>query len=58
MHAELAADGVYVGRKRVARLIRDAGVQGVTQAQQLVNDVLHAIGRSRSGYRWTDIDEW
>jgi len=30
-HAELAADGVHVGRKRVARLMRAAGVQGVSR---------------------------
>jgi putative transposase len=29
VHAELAAGGVHVGRKRVARLMRAAGVQGV-----------------------------
>ena len=31
VHAELAADGVHVGRKRVARLMRAAGVQGVSR---------------------------
>jgi putative transposase len=31
VHAELAADGVYVGRKRVARLMQAAGVQGVSR---------------------------
>src|SRR5690242_713175 len=31
MHAELAAAGVHVGRKRVARLMRAAGVQGVSR---------------------------
>src|SRR5712664_3897813 len=29
VHAELAADGVHIGRKRVARLMRAVGVQGV-----------------------------
>ena len=28
---ELAADGVHIGRKRVARLMRVAGVQGVSR---------------------------
>jgi putative transposase len=31
VHAELAAHGVHVGRKRVARLMRTAGVQGVSR---------------------------
>jgi putative transposase len=31
VHAELAADGVHVGRKRIARLMRAAGVQGVSR---------------------------
>ena len=31
VHAELAAEGVPVGRKRVARLMRAAGVQGVSR---------------------------
>jgi len=31
VHAELAADGVPIGRKRVARLMRAAGVQGVSR---------------------------
>ena len=31
MHAELADNGVHVGRERVARLIRAAGRQGVSR---------------------------
>jgi putative transposase len=31
MHAEFAARGTHVGRKRVARLMRRAGLQGVTR---------------------------
>jgi len=31
MHAELAAQGIHVGRKRVARLMRAANVQGVSR---------------------------
>ena len=30
VHAELAAQGIHVGRKRVARLMRTAGVRGVS----------------------------
>ena len=29
IHAELSADGISVGRKRVAGLMRQAGIQGV-----------------------------
>ena len=31
IHAELAADGVAVGRKRVSRLMRRAGIQGISR---------------------------
>ena len=31
IHAELAADGVRVGRKRVSRLMRRAGIEGVSR---------------------------
>ena len=31
IHAELAARGIHVGRKRVARLMRSAGLQGVSR---------------------------
>ena len=31
VHAELKAEGVYTGRKRVARLMRTAGVRGVSR---------------------------
>jgi putative transposase len=31
VHAELAAQGIHIGRKRVARLMRAAGVQGVSR---------------------------
>ena len=31
IHADLAADGIAVGRKRVARLMRNAGIQGITR---------------------------
>ena len=35
IHAELAADGGLVGRKRVARLMRQARIQGVHRADGL-----------------------
>ena len=31
IHAELRAEGTYVGRKRVARLMREAGLRGVSR---------------------------
>ncbi len=34
VHAELAARGIHVGRKRVARLMRRAGVHGVSRRRQ------------------------
>lgn len=34
IHAELAAQGLHVGRKRVARLMRRAGVYGVSRRRQ------------------------
>ena len=35
VHAELAAEGVAVGRKRVARLMRQAGIQGVHRRRKV-----------------------
>ena len=35
VHAELAAQGIHVGRKRVARLMRAAGVQGVSRRKSV-----------------------
>jgi putative transposase len=34
VHAELAANGIHIGRKRVARLMRAAGVQGVSRRKR------------------------
>jgi putative transposase len=43
VHAELVADGVQVGKNRVARLMHDAGVAGVSRrklrSQQYVMEV-------------------
>jgi putative transposase len=36
VHAELAAQGIRVGRKRVARLMRAAGLHGVSRRRQFV----------------------
>ena len=35
IHAELAAEGVAVGRKRVARLMRQARIQGVHRRRKI-----------------------
>jgi putative transposase len=34
IHAELAADGIFVGRKRIARLMRAAGIEGVSRRRK------------------------
>ena len=36
VHAELAAEGVSVGRKRVARLMRQARIEGVHRRRKVV----------------------
>ena len=36
VHAELAAEGVHVGKNRVARLMRDAGVVGISRRKFVV----------------------
>lgn len=36
IHAELRAQGIRVGRKRVARLMRDAGIRGVSRRRSIV----------------------
>jgi putative transposase len=39
LHAELAAQGVHVGRKRVARLMRHAGLAGVCRRKRVFTTV-------------------
>lgn len=39
IHAELAAQGVHVNRKRVARLMRNAGLKGITRRRFTVTTV-------------------
>ena len=38
VHAELAALGIPIGRKRVARLMRALGVQGVSRRREVSGD--------------------
>jgi putative transposase len=39
IHAELAADGIRVGRKRIARLMRQAGIAGVSRRRFITTTV-------------------
>jgi putative transposase len=39
VHAELAVEGIHVGRNRVARLMRDAGVVGISRRKFVVTTV-------------------
>ena len=45
IHAELAARGVHVGRQRVARLMRRAGVQGVSRRKPFSTTVRDETAR-------------
>jgi len=45
IHAELAAQGVHVGRKRVARLMREAGLHGVCRRRWITTTRRSARGR-------------
>ena len=45
IHADLAARGVQIGRKRVARLMRHAGVQGVSRRKRCPTTVRDATAR-------------
>jgi putative transposase len=45
IHADLRAEGTLVGRKRVARLMREAGLQGVTRRRRRCTTVRDLDGR-------------
>jgi len=45
IHAELQEQGVRVGRKRVARLMREAGLEGVSRRRKVVTTVRDRQGR-------------
>jgi transposase InsO family protein len=44
IHAELAAKGIHIGRKRIARLMRDAGLAGVSR-RKFVTTTVRGEGR-------------
>ena len=45
IHAELAARGIRVGRKRVARLMRARGIQGISRRKSVVTTQRSETGR-------------
>jgi putative transposase len=45
IHAELAAHGIRIGRKRVARLMRSAGLHGVSRRKQFRTTIRDATAR-------------
>lgn len=45
VHAELAAEGIHVGRKRVARLMRAAGLEGVSRRRSVHTTVRDGAAR-------------
>jgi putative transposase len=45
LHADLADEGVHVGRKRVARLMRSAGLRGVCRRKKVFTTVRDPEGR-------------
>ncbi len=45
MHAELAAEGTHVGRKRVARLMRAAQLEGVTRRRKYTTTIRDGSAR-------------
>ncbi len=48
IHAQLAAEGPRVGRKRVARLMREAGLQGVSRRKKRTTTVRNEKARPAS----------
>src|SRR4051812_49700038 len=48
VHAELAAKGIHVGRKRVARLMSQSGLAGVTRRRFVTTTVRVTAARRRT----------
>jgi transposase InsO family protein len=55
VHAELAAKGICVGRKRVARLMSRAGLAGVSR-RRFVTTTFKGDGHSDQGSQYTSIE--
>ena len=53
IHAELTAGGTVVSRKRVARLMRSAGIAGVSKAARSPHDAAECSGPAGAGPRRT-----
>ena len=49
VHAELRAEGAQVGRKRVARPMRKAGIVGVSRRRRTVATTIRAPDRASAG---------
>ena len=49
VHAELRAEGLQVGRKRVARLMREAGIAGVSRRRRTVTTTIPMPERTSAG---------
>ena len=49
VHAELQADGIQVARKRVARLMREAGIAGVSRRRRAIATTVRAPERTSAG---------
>ena len=49
IHAELRSEGLQIGRKRVARLMREAGIAGVSRRRRTVTTTVRAPERQHAG---------
>jgi len=45
IHADLSAEGLHVGRKRIARLMREAGIEGVSRRKRVTTTRRDREGR-------------
>ncbi len=45
LHADLREEGVHIGKKRVARLMKEAGIQGITRRKRRCTTVRDLDGR-------------
>mgnify|MGYP006272411737 CR=1 FL=1 len=55
VHAALQADGIRVGKKRVARLMKEAGLRGVSRRKRPSTTVRDDSGRDDSGRTVPDL---